>query len=162
MNKKDTPPVMTIHRYHPAFTRNGYQSAALAYQSAADELLAAVDELNRASDEHDKGEHQAAVDRADQARNHANNAAEHSAFAGQHLHAAEMKTRYSEMETRLSRLSPGVRVVYGEKRRYSDPATQTEIEEWAAAVERGDPEYDLPADHPIHQKRRCLPSQPES
>lgn len=33
------------------------------------------------------------------------------------------------------------RIETDSERRYSDPATQTEIEEWEAAVERGDPEY---------------------
>lgn len=35
----------------------------------------------------------------------------------------------------------GYRISYNDDRRYSDPATQSEVEEWAAAVERGDPEY---------------------
>ena len=33
------------------------------------------------------------------------------------------------------------RISYDDDRRYSDPVTQSEVEEWAAAVERGDPEY---------------------
>ena len=54
------------------------------------------------------------------------------------------------------------RISYDDDRRYSDPATQSEVEEWAAA-ERGDPEYvEATAECLRLLRERRTPARPEA